>query len=429
MTGVFTTLPGLLLLPYLTDTLGTSAVLAGTAVLLPKAWDVLLTPWAGRRGDRSPRTGAQLSHLTYGGLASALAFLLTFAGFAHGGAGALWTTLAFTLAATAFAFFHASYAALPALLAPGQEARTRLVAGRVAGIAVAALVAGAATPALINATGGGLAGHRWAGVAGAAVITAATLAVRRTVTATGPTAPARPSYAEHPHPWTVLRTTPRFAPLVACAALQVVATGCLLAGGPYFAEHALNNANLTGTLVAAFVLPNLVLTSWWVRRSRGPGGHRAVLRQATLLFSGGCLLLAATPALPAAAPVVLLVVGTGHAGQLLSLYAMLAEECAAAGAAGRAAGTLSGLFGSAESLGLATGPFLYALALQCTGYTSSATGRAAGQSTLAHAGIIAGMTLLPALAALAGLAVLSRHSPARPALDPATVQPSAQAGL
>ena len=43
-TGTFGTVPGLLLLPYLTDTLGIAAGLAGVIVFAPKAWDVVLNP-------------------------------------------------------------------------------------------------------------------------------------------------------------------------------------------------------------------------------------------------------------------------------------------------------------------------------------------------------------------------------------------------
>ena len=43
-TGTFGTVPGLMLLPYLTDTLGIAAIVAGVIVFLPKAWDVLLNP-------------------------------------------------------------------------------------------------------------------------------------------------------------------------------------------------------------------------------------------------------------------------------------------------------------------------------------------------------------------------------------------------
>src|ERR671912_1190446 len=52
-TGSFGTVPGLLLLPYLTDRLGVTAGLAGLIVFLPKAWDVVLNPVAGRISDRS----------------------------------------------------------------------------------------------------------------------------------------------------------------------------------------------------------------------------------------------------------------------------------------------------------------------------------------------------------------------------------------
>ena len=58
VTGAFTTLPGLLLLPYLTDTLGVGAALAGLVVLGPKAWAVLLTPLAGRTATAPTPDGA-----------------------------------------------------------------------------------------------------------------------------------------------------------------------------------------------------------------------------------------------------------------------------------------------------------------------------------------------------------------------------------
>ncbi|MBW5486969.1 MFS transporter, partial [Streptomyces bambusae] len=151
VTGAFNTLPGLLLLPYLTDTLGVGAAAAGAAVLLPKAWDVLLTPVAGRVGDRAHgrRAGARHAFVLGGGLAVAASFALMFAGFATGAAGALWAAGGFLLTATAFAFFQAAYAALPAELSADPQTRLRLVGGRVAGLAVAALVAGAAAPAVV----------------------------------------------------------------------------------------------------------------------------------------------------------------------------------------------------------------------------------------------------------------------------------------
>src|SRR5687767_1245809 len=80
-TGAFGTVPGLMLLPYLTDTLGVAAALAGVIVFAPKAWDVLLNPVAGRISDRStdPR-GPRRPFLLTAGLALAGCFALLFAG-------------------------------------------------------------------------------------------------------------------------------------------------------------------------------------------------------------------------------------------------------------------------------------------------------------------------------------------------------------
>ncbi len=51
-TGSFGTVPGLMLLPYLTERLAVPAALAGIIVFAPKAWDVVLNPIAGRISDR-----------------------------------------------------------------------------------------------------------------------------------------------------------------------------------------------------------------------------------------------------------------------------------------------------------------------------------------------------------------------------------------
>src|ERR1044071_5602116 len=92
-TGTFGTVPGLMLLPYLTDTLGIAAVLAGFIVFLPKAWDVVLNPIAGRISDRStdPR-GPRRPFLLKAGLLLAFFFALLFAAPDLGSAAvdALW---------------------------------------------------------------------------------------------------------------------------------------------------------------------------------------------------------------------------------------------------------------------------------------------------------------------------------------------------
>src|SRR5215218_860812 len=92
VTGAFGTVPGLLLLPYLTDTLGVAAGVAGMLVLLPKAWDVVVNPVAGRLSDRTrTRWGARRPYLLVAGLAMAVLFASIFAGvFTSGVSAAVW---------------------------------------------------------------------------------------------------------------------------------------------------------------------------------------------------------------------------------------------------------------------------------------------------------------------------------------------------
>ncbi|MDX3534786.1 MFS transporter [Streptomyces sp. MB09-01] len=405
VTGTFTTLPGLLLLPYLTDTLGVGAALAGAIVFVPKAWDALLNPLVGRASDRTrTRWGARRPYVLGGGLAMALAFALTFAGPLPGTAGAWFTAAGYLLTATAFAFFQVPYVAMPAELADRDEDRMRLVGGRVAVIGVAALVTGAAAPALVEAGGGGLAGHRWAGVFGGAVIALGALWVFAGTSGGGRRGRVLESEPSLRRQFAAARGNPSFMALLRCVVAQSVATGVLLAGAPYFADHVLHDSAGVGPMVAAFVAPNLLTLPLW-SRLRGRRGHAF----ASALFAAGCLLFLAAPVLPPAAVLATMALaGTGHAGQLLFLYAML-PQCIADDTARterRQAGVLSGLFTTGEALGVALGPFLYGLVLQLSGYVSSGTGRAAEQSATAELGMLAGFVLLPALATAVAVVLL-----------------------
>ncbi|MEH1054556.1 MFS transporter [Micromonospora sp. CPCC 206171] len=171
-TGAFGTVPGLLLLPYLTDTLGVAAGVAALLVLLPKAWDVLVNPVAGRLSDRTrSRWGPRRPWLLGAGLALAVLFAAIFAApFGAGPAAGAYVAVAFLATATAFAFFQVPYVAMPAELTGDRAERTRLMTWRIAVLALAILISGAVAPMVVTATGDGLAGHRWMGVFVAALI-------------------------------------------------------------------------------------------------------------------------------------------------------------------------------------------------------------------------------------------------------------------
>jgi Na+/melibiose symporter-like transporter len=127
-TGAFGTVPGLMLLPFLTDELGVAALWAGVVVFLPKAWDVVLNPVAGRVSDRTvDPAGPRRPWLIRAGLMLAGAFALIFAAPDLGSRAleAGWVLLFFVLAATAYAFFQVPYVAMPAEITTSYDERTR----------------------------------------------------------------------------------------------------------------------------------------------------------------------------------------------------------------------------------------------------------------------------------------------------------------
>ena len=407
-TGAFGTVPGLLLLPYLTDTLGVAAGVAALLVLLPKAWDVLVNPVAGRISDRTrTRWGARRPYLLGAGLALALLFGSIFAApFGVGAAAGLYVALAFLATATAFAFFQVPYVAMPAELTGDYAERTRLMTWRIAVLAVAILVCGAVAPLVVTAGGGGVAGHRWMGLFVAALIVVGAVgafagtrsAPFGQVTGDEPSLRAQLAVAGRNRPFRVL---------LICFVVQSVGIAVVLAGVDYFATQILRDPQ-TGTTVlfACFIGPALLVMPLWSRVGARLG-KRAGLVRASLLLAVPALALAAAPLLPAVAVYLLVaLMGCGYAGQQVFALAML-PDCISydtARTGRRQAGVFTGLWTAGETFGLALGPGIFGLVLQLTGYVSSSTGAAAVQSETARLGVLIGFTVLPAL--LVGVAVL-----------------------
>jgi Na+/melibiose symporter-like transporter len=411
VTGAFGTVPGLLMLPYLTDTLGVAAGIAGLLVLLPKAWDVLVNPIAGRLSDRTrSRWGARRPYLLLGGLALAVLFAAIFAAPVSAGAGAAgYVAVAFLAAATAFAFFQVPYVAMPAEMTDGYEERTRLMTWRVAVLAVAILVSGAVAPLVVVAAGDGVPGHRWMGLFVAALIAVGAVGAfvgtrgvsAGEVTESEPTLRAQLAVAARNRP---------FRLLLVCFVIQTAGTATMLAGVQYFAEHVLRRPDDGPTvLFACFVGPALLVMPLW-RRVGARLGKRAGFVWASAVFAAGALALTAAPALPAVAVYLLTAaIGCGYAGQQVFSLAML-PDCIAydtARTGRRQAGVFTGLWTAGETFGLALGPGLYALTLQVFGYASSGTGQAAAQDATARLGVLLGFAVLPAVL-MAGALVLLR---------------------
>ena len=411
-TGAFGTVPGLMLLPYLTDTLGVAAVIAGVIVFLPKAWDVVLNPIAGRISDRhvSP-IGPRRPFLVRAGALLAACFALLFAGPPLGStaADAAWVVVTFLACATAYAFFQVPFVAMPAEITDSYSERTRLMTWRVALLALAILVSGASAPAIRDALGG-RDGYRAMGVFVAVLILVGTYGAfhgtRRApigrVSAAGGSLRDQLRIVSHSRDFRMLLTT---------FVVQALAVGAMLAGVDYMSRWVLGEEGAATILFVCFVGPALLLTPVWAAFGERAGKKKGYVA-ASLFLAAGALLLVVARDVPAAFVYAATgLVGVGYAGAQVFPMAMLADTAAvdAARSGANRAGVFTGVWTAGETLGLALGPGVFALVLAAGGYVSSTDGDAT-QPASAVTAITLGFSLLPAALTLLSLVWLARYS-------------------
>ena len=411
-TGAFGTVPGLMLLPFLTDELGIAALAAGFIVFAPKAWDVLLNPVAGRISDRStdPR-GPRRPWLLRAGLSLAVCFALLFAGPSTGSAAldAGWVLLVFLACATAYAFFQVPYVAMPAEITDSYDERTRLMTWRVGILAFTIMLAGATAPLIQDAVGGRQ-GYRVMGLAMAIVIAVGVVGAyvgtrRARVGAVGPGSGSLRDQL------TIVAGARDFRLLLVTFVLQALATGCMLAGVDYLAEDVLGESGAATVLFVCFVGPALLLTPGWSALGARIGKRRGYLLASLVLAAGAALAGSARVAPDGVVFAATALVGVGYAGCQVFPLAMLPDAAAvdARRTGSNRAGVYTGVWTAGETLGLALGPGVFALVLAIGGYRSGSADEVV-QPDSALTAITLGFSLLPATVIVLSLWWLSRYS-------------------
>ncbi|MEO6790208.1 MAG: MFS transporter [Ornithinibacter sp.] len=409
-TGSFGTVPGLLLLPYLTDRVGLAAGLAGLVVLVPKAWDVILNPIAGRISDRSENpAGRRRPFLIRAGVTLSVAFVLLFWGPTSPTALATtWVVVAFLACATAYAFFQVPYVAMPAEMTDDYDERTRLMTWRVAILALAILLSGGLSPLVRDALGPTW-GYRGVGVFVGGLILIGTIGAWRGTrhTTMSRAATAGGSLRDQLR---VVVAARDFRTLLLGFVIQALAIGAMLAGVDYVARVILGRSALSTVLFVCFVAPALLVTPIWQRVGERHGKRAGYLWGSVLLAGGALATLFTLRIGVVAAALSVAVVGVGYAACQMFPLAMLPDVAAAdtARTGEDRAGVYTGVWTAAETLGLAFGPFLYAGLLAAGGYVSSTDGLAA-QPDSARTAIAWGFTVVPAVLVALSLVVLRRY--------------------
>ena len=410
-TGAFGTVPGLMLLPYLTDSLGISAIIAGFIVFAPKAWDVVLNPIAGRISDRTvDDRGPRRPWLLRAGIALAAGFALLFAAPEMSTvAEAAWVLVVFLACATAYAFFQVPYVAMPVEMTSSYHERTRLMTWRVAILAFTILLAGASAPAIRDAVGG-RDGYRVMGLAMAVIILVGVVGAYAG-TGRARVAAAQPGAGSLRDQLRIVATARDFRWLLTCFVVQALATGCMLAGVDYLASDVLGKDGAATILFVCFVGPALLLTPAWSAVGTRLGKKRGYVASSVFLGAGALLAATARTAPPAFVYLAVALVGIGYAGCQVFPMAMLPDAAAvdAQRTGANRAGVYTGVWTAGETLGLALGPGVFALVLAIGGYRSSTDGDVV-QPDSALTAIVLGFSVLPAVLTALSLLWLRRYS-------------------
>jgi glycoside/pentoside/hexuronide:cation symporter, GPH family len=410
-TAAFGTVPGLLLLYYLTDELGVAAGIAGLVVFAPKAWDVLLNPWIGSRSDRTEsRWGPRRPWMLAGGVTLPLLFVLIFAGpGAPPGLAAAWVAVTFLLAATAYGCFQVPYVAQPAEITDDPGERATLMSWRVAALALGILLAGAGAPAAVDAFGDGRGGYLAMavfvalllalGMLGAVAGTRHALTLTRVRSEGRLLVTLRLAWASRP-----------FRVLLVGFVIQALGIGVMLAGVPYYSRQVLGDEAAGTLLFAALVGPAILVMPMWLRVSRRFGKLRGLIVSSGIFGAAAAVLMVVQRGQTGAAVALVVFVGIGYAGMQMFPLAMLPDVIAADEKASgqRRAGVFTGVWTAAETLGLAVGPGLLGLLLGAAGYVSS-TGDDVAQTSAAVTAVRLGFSVLPALIVLAAVPVFARY--------------------
>ncbi|SNT09730.1 MFS transporter [Actinacidiphila glaucinigra] len=419
-TGTFGTVPGLILLYYLTDVLAVPAAVAGAAVFLPKAWDVLINPLVGAAADRSRlQGGSRRPFLLAGALTLPPLFALVFAAPPlRGAAAAAYVAVFFLLAATAYAVFQVPYVTMPAEMTEDPDERARVLGWRVGFLGVAILLSGALAPAVAHENGDTPASYRVMGAVVAVLLLAGMLGAWHFTRRAPSVARSEPEPSLRAQLATARDNRP-FLFLVGMWTLQALAVGIMLAGVQYYATYTLGAAGAVTPLFVCMIGPLVLVMPLWNRLARARGVKYAQWC-ASLLFVVAAALLALTPyAGPGLGYPAVAAVGIAYAGLQLLPLTMLADTLAADAVrtGRRRAATFTGLWTAAETLAFALGAGAFAVVLAVSGFRSSDAAHHADQPDSALTGINAGMSVLPAVLAAASLWLLHRYreDPAGPA--------------
>ena len=250
------------LLKFLVDVAGIRPAVAGTILLVGKAWDAFADPVIGRLSDRTKSAmGARRPWIAFAtvpfcALFAALWYRLPLEGTAL----AVVTAVLLIAYNTAYTAVTVPYGALTPALTRDYDERTRLNGARMTWSMAGGLVSGIAFPMVVQATGS------W-GIAGCGIAVLMLVPLIVMVRVTRGLDPVGATHAEEPAFWTVFanRSFRRTAVLFMIAWTSIAVLSALV---PFYMQHVIGAPQLLDAALAAIQLSALAAIPLVVAVSR-----------------------------------------------------------------------------------------------------------------------------------------------------------------
>jgi GPH family glycoside/pentoside/hexuronide:cation symporter len=257
---------GFFFMYYLTDIVGMAPVLAGTVVLIGKLWDGVNDPLIGVLSDRTrSQFGRKRVYILFGTIPFAVSFVL------------LWiipsaidqwqqfalATASILLFATTYSFIAVPYMALVPVMTTDYDERTQITGIR-AILSTLGTILGGGVALFVSSYSNIALGLRTMAIGFAAVISICLFVAAYSVKGVERETGADPAIAGVTlAQYTVLPKDKNVLVLLVFKFLGAIATGCLIASIPYFAEHILGSAKSSSIGVGIYTATTAALIPVW----------------------------------------------------------------------------------------------------------------------------------------------------------------------
>lgn len=363
-TGVFSTVPAVLLLYFCTETLGISGSIAALLILIPKLWSIVWDPLVGSWSDRSQhRLGRRRPFMIAGIIGMVIAFVLLFNVPSLGlGQTILWVGVSYFALATLYSLFAVPYIAIPAEVSDDQSSLARLVSWRMVLVMVGILAGAAGAPEIVAAAGGGRPGYGVMGwVIGAMCLIAMSVPL---LMLRGRDRPAEIAVVGGPHTALVAdmiasMANINFRKLSLSYLAQSVAFGAFSAIVPYVVTKGMGKTDADiGTALGVYLLATIFAVPLWSWLGKKISLQRALIVSAVTyglgaLGIGLCILYQLDWGVTLG---FLAFAGIPFAGLQVLPFTLVGDLIRAEGA--DAEGRFTGIWTAVEKLGLALGAVL-----------------------------------------------------------------------